>query len=91
MRIVEFTKLFWANRGNHNSITSRKFLPNFTFEELKQAALVPQKDGAFETPCADLQPLTTPAQLNEELEGLRGSLFDPNFEPMVTAKSPSGG
>jgi len=90
-KIVEFTKLFWANRGNHNDITSQKFLPSFTFEELKQAAFVSQKNGAFTTPCADLPPLSTPAQLNKELEGLRASLFDPDFEPMVTAKSPSGG
>lgn len=90
-KIVEFTKLFWANRGNHNGTTSQKFLPNFKFDELKQAAFVSQNNGAFTTPCADLPPLNTPAQLNEELEGLRASLFDPNFEPMVTAKSPSGG
>ena len=90
-KILGFTKLFWANRGNHNQTTARKFLPDFTFEELKQAALVSQKNGAFATPCADLPPLTTPAQLNQELESLRASLFDPNFEPMVTAKSPGAG
>ena len=90
-KIVDFTKLFWANRGNHNGITSQKFLPKFTFDELKQAAFVSRKNGAFTTPCAGLPSLSTPAQLNEELEGLRASLFDPNYEPMVTAKSPIGG
>src|SRR5271157_3498256 len=90
-KISEFTKLFWANRGNHNDYTSQKFLPAFTFEELKQAALIAQKNGAFSARNADLAPLATPAELNRELEDLRTSFFDPNFEPMVTAKSPNGG
>jgi dipeptidyl-peptidase-3 len=38
-KITDFTKLFWANRGNHNEMTAQKFLPEFTFEELKAAAL----------------------------------------------------
>ena len=36
-KIVAFTKLFLANRGNHNEITAQKFLPTFTFEELEEA------------------------------------------------------
>ena len=39
-KIVAFTKLFWANRGNHNETTAQKFLPEFTFEELKRAGQV---------------------------------------------------
>ena len=46
-KIAEFTKLFWANRGNHNQLTSQKFLPRFTFEDLQEAALAAQKHGAF--------------------------------------------
>jgi dipeptidyl-peptidase-3 len=72
-------------------LTSQKFLPGFTFEELKQAALIAQKSGAFSTNGGDLPPITTPAELNAELENLRDSFFDPNFEPMLTAKNPSGG
>jgi dipeptidyl-peptidase-3 len=68
-KITDFTKLFWANRGNHNEMTAQKFLPEFTFEELKAAA---------------------PKQI-AEINALRASLFDPKFEPMVTAKSPEGG
>src|ERR1700675_1688360 len=37
-KIVAFAKLFWANRGNHNDLTAQKFVPEFTFEELKAAA-----------------------------------------------------
>jgi dipeptidyl-peptidase-3 len=90
-KISDFTKLFWANRGNHNDNTSQKFLPAFTFEELKQAALIAQKNSAFSARSADLAPITTVAQLNRELEDLRASFFDPDFEPMITAKSPRAG
>src|SRR5713226_1320700 len=90
-KITDFTKLFWANRGNHNELTSQKFLPEFTFEELKQAALSAQKNGAFATASGNLSPIKTPVKLNQELENLRASLFDPNFEPMITAKNPGSG
>jgi dipeptidyl-peptidase-3 len=68
-KIVDFTKLFWANKGNHNETTSQKFLPEFTFEELKAAA---------------------GPKLAAEVEALKASLFDPDFEPTITAKSPRG-
>jgi len=90
-RITDFTELFWANRGNHNDETSQKFLPAFTFDELKTAALTAQKNGAMKTAYADLPPIATQAQLEKELDDLRPSLFDPNFEPMTTAKSPKPG
>lgn len=90
-KISGFTKLFWANRGNHNDYTSQKFLPAFTFEELSQAAQIAQKNGAFSARNGDLPPLATLVELNRELGDLHASLFDPNFEPMVTAKSPRGG
>ena len=90
-KITDFAKLFWANKGNHNELTSQKFLPGFTFEELKQAALIAQKDGAFSSKSGDLPAITTTAELNTELEELRASFFDANFEAMLTAKNPGGG
>jgi len=90
-KITDFAKRFWANKGNHNELTSLKFLPGFTFEELRQAALIARKSGAFSTNSGDLPPITTPAELNAELENLRDSFFEANFEPMLTAKNPSGG
>jgi dipeptidyl-peptidase-3 len=90
-KISGFTKLFWANRGNHNETTAQKFLPAFTFDELKQAALTAQKHDAMKTHDGDLPPLSTAAQLEKELTELRPSLFDPSFEPMITAKNPAGG
>jgi dipeptidyl-peptidase III len=91
MRIGEFAKLFWANRGNHNELTSQKFMPGFTFEELHRAAMSAQHNGGFQTPYADLPPLKTPSDLKHELDDLRVSLFDATFEPMTVAKSPVGG
>jgi dipeptidyl-peptidase-3 len=90
-KIAEFAKLFWASRGNHNDLTSQKFLPAFTFEQLEKAALIAQQNGAFRTAYADLPPLKKPSDVTRELESLRASLFDPAFEPMITAKSPAEG
>ena len=90
-KIAQFAKLFWANRGNHDELTSHKFLPDFTFEQLQEAALSAQKNGAFRTAYADLPPLKTRAEVTREIESLRPSLFDPAFEPMTTAKNPTGG
>jgi len=90
-RITEFAELFWANRGNHNDYTSQKFLPEFSFQELKQAALAAQERGAMKTAYGDLPAIPTRAQLEKELDDLQTSLFDPNFESMSTAKSPRGG
>ncbi|HEY0078440.1 MAG TPA: hypothetical protein VGB73_07315 [Pyrinomonadaceae bacterium] len=80
-KIVDYTKLFWANHGNHNETTAQKFLPTFSFEELESAALQAVKNGAL---------TDTPEQIRQELAELRQSFFDPDFEPLVTAKSPRG-
>ena len=45
-KITEYTMLFWGNHGNHNSFTSRKFLPDFTPAELSAAAEQARKNGA---------------------------------------------
>jgi dipeptidyl-peptidase III len=89
-KIDDYAKLFWGNRGNHNENTAQKFLPDFTFDELKQAALTAQKHGAFKTAYADLPPLSDESALSKELDELNPSIFDANFEPMNTAKSPAG-
>ena len=90
-KIKDYALLFWANRGNHNDNTAQKFVPTFSFDELKRAALIAQKNGAFKTAYADLPALDSVDALNAELEQLKQSLFDPNFEPMDTAKSPEAG
>ncbi len=90
-KIADYAKLFWANRGNHNDITSQKFLPGFSFTELRLAAASAQQNGGFKTANADLPPLTSPAEVKREVEALRASFFDAQFEPMEVAKSPTGG
>jgi dipeptidyl-peptidase-3 len=82
-KIMDFTKLFWANRGNHNDTTAQKFLPEFTFDDLKAAALQARSHGALRNFASDDALVT-------ELDALRPSLYDANYEPMITAKSPQG-
>ncbi len=81
-KILAFTKLFWGNRGNHNETTAQKFLPDFTFEELRDAGLAAIRSGSK---------IFTEAAFLKEIDELKPSLFDPNFEPLVTAKTPRGG
>ncbi len=90
-KIRSYALLFWANRGNHNETTGQKFVPSFTPEELAQAAMRAQQNGAFKTSYADLPALPTPAALNAELSALRQSMFDARFEPTITAKTPPAG
>ena len=80
-KILAFTKLFWANRGNHNETTAQKFLPDFTFDELNTPAL--RRSSTARAGFTE--------RLSKELDELKPSLFDPNFEPLITAKSPRGG
>jgi dipeptidyl-peptidase III len=72
-KVLDFTKLFWGNKGNHNEQTSQKVLPNFTSDELKRAL---DQAGRHD--------------LVAEVDALRQSLFDPDFEPLITAKNPGG-
>jgi len=73
-RVLDFTKLFWANKGNHNETTAQKFLPKFSADELKRAL---EQAGHKD--------------LISEVDALAPSLFDAEFEPLITAKSPSAG
>ena len=90
-KLNDFTKLFWSSRGNHSDMTSQKFLPEFTLEELQSAAAQAFRNGAFRTEYADLPGLTSAEAVAKEVADLQQSLFDPDFEPMITAKSPQGG
>src|SRR5579864_7596504 len=81
-KIVEFAKLFFANHGNHDETTSRKFLPGFTAAELRAAAEQARTRGAR---------LGTAAQLAATLRELEAPLFDPKYQPAITDKSPAGG
>lgn len=90
-RILAYTKLFWANRGNRNENTAQKFLPEFTFEELRDAAHAAYAAGAYRGDPYGAPPIRSSDDMLQEAGALRPAFFDPNFEPMVTAKSPRGG
>jgi dipeptidyl-peptidase-3 len=90
-KITDFAKLFWANRGNHNEMTAQKFLPEFTFEQLKAAAHGALHSGGFHSDPYGTGAIKDEAELDRRLEALRRSVFDPDFEPLITAKSPQGG
>jgi dipeptidyl-peptidase III len=72
-------------------MTARKFLPDFTFEELQAAARAALSAGGFKGTPYGAPAIRNQANLDKELAELRASLFDANFQPMITAKSPQGG
>src|SRR3954463_2654375 len=74
-RMREFSLLFWANRGNHNEITGQKLIPRFSFEQLQEAALKAQADGAYPPPPGDPPPLASADAVKKEVEDLRASFF----------------
>jgi dipeptidyl-peptidase-3 len=90
-KIREYALLFWANRGNHNEITGQKFVPPFSRDDLLQAALQAQRNGAFRSAYADLPALGSADALKGELTALDKAFFDPAFEPTITAKTPPPG
>jgi dipeptidyl-peptidase III len=89
-RIANFAKLFWANRGNHDDNTAQKFLPEFTFDDLRNAAKTALAKGGFQGTPYGTPPIRNQSDLDRELNDLRPSLFDASFEPSITAKSPQG-
>jgi dipeptidyl-peptidase-3 len=82
--IHHYTKLFWINSGPFNNLTARKFILRCTPEALAAAAQAAQKGGAT-------FPLHSGETLDQMLARLRPAFFDPEFEPMVTAKTPPKG
>ena len=78
-KIAAYTKVFWANRGNHNDITSQKFLPEFTFAELRLAAASAWHNGGFRTAYGDLPAFDSVAAVKREVDDLRAAFFDPSL------------
>jgi dipeptidyl-peptidase III len=85
-KITDYTMLFWGNQGNHNAFTSRKFMPDFTPEELHAAAEQALQNGAQLGGKG-----RSAAVLARELQELDKPIFDPNFQPMRTLKNPPHG
>ncbi len=80
--LVAYAKLFFANHGNHNETTGRKFLPDCSFADFGRAAEQARSRGAR---------LGSAATLAAALRDLEKPLFDPDFEAAITDKSPGPG
>jgi dipeptidyl-peptidase-3 len=80
-KITTYLKLFWINNGAYDAITSKKFVPECSFEEFKQACMVASSQGAR----FDLREKET---LPQKLDRLKKVIFDATFEPMLTNKTP---
>ena len=83
-KIDEYTKLFWINNGHYNYISSHKFIPEFSFEELLDAAKKTIVNGAD----LGLKPGET---IEKKLNKLKRTIFDIDFEPVKTNKTPPDG
>lgn len=83
-KLEEYLKLFWINHGIHESWTSRKFLPTFTYEELAAATQSLLSQG-INFGVANEQ------ELIAKLERLRQPMFDQHFDEFCTNKSPEQG
>src|SRR5262249_49744884 len=79
--LTRYTKLFWLNTGPYNNLTARKFLLNIDPRRLIAAMDIAQKNGA------DFK-LKRGETIHTRVDSYAQVLFDPDFEPMVTSKTP---
>src|ERR1051326_739173 len=82
--IQRYTKLFWLNTGPYNNLTARKFVLKITPEAFAAAASSAAASGAR-------FPLRAGETLDGLLERLRPCFFDPDFDSIVTSKTPGPG
>jgi dipeptidyl-peptidase III len=82
--LTRYTKLFWLNTGPYNNLTARKFPMELDRERLIAAMEVAATNGAR----FDLERDQSIADLVERYARM---FFDPEFEPMVTCKTPGDG
>jgi dipeptidyl-peptidase-3 len=82
--IQRYTKLFWLNNGPHHNLTARKFVLKVTPQQFAAAAATAVKNGA-----------TFAARPGETLDAalarLEPMFFDPNYDAIVTNKTPGPG
>jgi dipeptidyl-peptidase III len=74
--IERYTKLFWINTGPYNNLTARKFVLKCTPSAFAAAAAQAARNGA---------------RVPADLERMTPYFFDPDFEPIVTSKTPGNG
>lgn len=79
--LTRYMKLFWINTGPYNNLTARKFLLNLDRKRLIEAMEIAAINGANFT----LEPGET---IKARVEKFARMFFDPDFDPMVTFKTP---
>ena len=82
--LTRYTKLFWLNTGPYNNLTARKFLLHLDRKKLIEAVEIAAINGAK----FDLEKGETIAK---RVDNYARMFFDPDFEPMVTCKTPGEG
>ena len=82
--ITRYTKLFWINTGPYNNLTARKFLLDLDRKRVIAAMEIAQANGADFGLEAD-------ETIAKRVEKYARMFFDPDFEPMVTSKTPGEG
>ena len=79
--LTRYTKLFWLNTGPYNNLTARKYLLNLDRKRLIDAIEIAAINGAGFR-------LGEGESVAQRVERYARMLFDPDFEPMVTCKTP---
>ena len=82
--IEKYTKLFWINTGPFNSLTARRFVMETTPAAFADAVRAAARAGAG-------FPLRDGEDLGQMAERMTPLFFDPDFEPIVTNKTPGPG
>ena len=80
--MTRYTKLFWINTGPYNNLTARKFLLNLDRQRRDRS------DGDRARPTAPTFQLDEGETIAKRVERYARMFFDPDFEPMVTCKTP---
>ena len=79
--LTRYTKLFWLNTGPYNNLTARKFLLDLDRKRVIEAMEIAATNGArFD--------LAEGETIEQRVETYARVFFDPDFEPMVTCKTP---
>ena len=82
--LTRYTKLFWLNTGPYNNLTARKFLLGLDRKKLIEAIEIAAINGAkFD--------LEKGESIAKRVDKYARMFFDPDFEPMVTCKTPGEG
>jgi dipeptidyl-peptidase-3 len=82
--LTRYTKLFWLNTGPYNNLTARKYLLDLDRKRLIEAMEIAAINGA-KFRLAEGESIAT------HVERYARMFFDPDFEPMVTCKTPGEG